>query len=159
MAGRRSARMETEPLTLCHLSGRVQPLATAAISPLDRGFLFGDGVYEMMKVLGGVPLWLDEHLARLTASLAGVGIAEPTDVRAAIAALLAATGPFDGSLYLQVTRGAAAIRGHRPPADLAPTLFLLPARLEHPDPATAPGLAALTRPDPAGSAAISRPPA
>ena len=102
-----------------------------------------------MKVLAGVPLFLDRHLASLRTSLAGVGIREPDGVAAAIAELLAATGAFTGSLYLQITRGAASVRGHRPPADLAPTLFLLPSPIDFPTPAAeAPGLAAISQPDP-----------
>ena len=89
---------------LCALGGEILPLAAARISPLDRGFLFGDGVYETMKVLGGRPLFLAQHLTRLDASLAGLAIQRPRRVEETIAELLAATGPFDGSLYLQVTR-------------------------------------------------------
>lgn len=136
------------PPPLCSLDGRVGPLAEARISPLDRGFLFGDSVYETMKVLGGHPLFLPAHLARLAASLAGFEIPWPEGLAAEIAALLAATGPFDGSLYVQVTRGAAPQRLHQPGARLTPTRFLLPAAYAFPaDPAAAPGLTAITRPD------------
>lgn len=132
---------------LCALDGVVMPLAAARISPLDRGFLFGDGVYETVKVLAGRSLFLAHHLARLDASLAGMAIARPLHLAETIAELLAATGPFDGSLYVQVTRGAFATRQHRPPVEGTPTLFVLPAAIEFPDLATAPGWAAISRPD------------
>ena len=132
---------------LCVLDGAVLPLAAARISPLDRGFLFGDGVYETMKVLGGRPLFLAHHLARLDASLAGLAIPRPPRVGETIAELLAATGPFDGSLYLQVTRGTFSTRQHRPPVDGTPTFFVLPAESPSPDLATASGWTAISRPD------------
>lgn len=133
---------------LCHLAGRLTPLAEARLSPLDRGFLFGDGVYESLKVLGGVPLFLDAHLERLAASLLGLRIDAPAGLSAAIAELLEAVGPYDGSLYLQVTRGAPPQRSHRPPAGLEPTLFLLPSPLAFaPDLAAAPPWSAMARPD------------
>ena len=125
------------------------PLAEARISPLDRGFLFGDAVYETMKVLGGRPLFLAAHLERLAASLAGFAIPWPVGIAEEIASLLAAAGPYDGSLYLQVTRGVEPLRRHRPASGTAPTLFLLPAAHDFPpDLAAAPGLAAISLPDP-----------
>lgn len=124
------------------------PLAEARLSPLDRGFLFGDAVYETIRVRRGVPLWLDEHLARLRASLAGLGIPEPPTLNRAIAELLAASALGDGSLYLQVSRGAPATRRHLPSAPLAPTLFLLPTPVAFPPhPERLPGLTAISRPD------------
>lgn len=132
---------------LCALGESVIPFAEARISPLDRGFLFGDGVYETMKVLAGRPLFLREHLTRLDASLAGLAIPRPPRLAETIDALLAATGPFDGSLYVQVSRGAFATRQHRPPAGGEPTLFVLPAEIAFPDLATAPGWSAISRPD------------
>ena len=62
---------------LCYLNGAVLPLAEARISPLDRGFLFGDGVYELVPVYGGRMFRLEDHLERLDRSLARVRIANP----------------------------------------------------------------------------------
>ena len=132
---------------LCALGESVLPVAEARISPLDRGFLFGDGVYETMKVLAGHPLFLRQHLARLDASLAGLAIPQPRRLVETTHALLAATGPFDGSLYVQVTRGAFATRQHRPPTGGEPTLFVLPSQIAFPDLATATGWSAISRPD------------
>ena len=106
------------------LDGELVDVAAARISPLDRGFLFGDGVYEVVRVAEGVPLFLDRHLARLARSLAAVSIAEPAGIEAGCRTLLAAGGLRDGSLYLQVTRGAAP-REFLFPADTEPTVVCL----------------------------------
>src|SRR5689334_2452779 len=107
------------------LDGRLLDAASARISPLDRGFVFGDGVYEVVRVAQGVPLLLDRHLARLAHSLAAVGIVEPPGIAAGCQALLAASGLDDGSLYLQVTRGAGP-RTHLPSPALTPTWLAMP---------------------------------
>jgi D-alanine transaminase len=107
------------------LDGELVDVAAARISPLDRGFLFGDGVYEVVRVAEGVPLFLDRHLARLARSLAAVSIAEPAGIEAGCRTLLAAGGLRDGSLYLQVTRGAGP-RTHLPAPTLRPTWLVMP---------------------------------
>jgi D-alanine transaminase len=94
---------------LCFINGEFRPLAEAAISPLDRGFLFGDGVYEVIPVYGGRPFRLKSHLRRLTRSLSEACIPAPytdsewTDL---IERLIHQHGGGEHSLYLQVTRGA-----------------------------------------------------
>lgn len=133
--------------SLCALGGVILPLAEARISPLDRGFLFGDGVYETLKVLDGQPLFLAPHLERLDASLAGMAIPRPPRVAETIAELLTACGPFDGSLYIQVSRGTFPTRQHRPPVGGTPTFFALPSAMDFQDLATAPGWSAVSRPD------------
>ncbi len=130
---------------LCLLDGRLLPLSEARISPLDRGFIFGDGVYEAVRLRAGVPLHLADHLARLRRSLAAVEIPEPAGLEDALHELLAAAGVDTGSLYLQVTRGVAP-RVHAPPRDLAPSLFALPGAHPHWPPAEQP-LRAVTVPD------------
>lgn len=143
--------MSREPLGL--LNGELLPLAAARISPLDRGFLFGDAVYEAMKLVAGRILFLDRHLARLARSLAGLRIApsdetEPTALALALERLVAASEVTSGSLYVQVSRGAAPTRSHLPPADLRPTIFAFATPLEFaPEPWTLPGLAAISRRD------------
>ena len=108
------------------LDGELQPLADARISPLDRGFLFGDGVYEVVRVCAGRALFLERHLQRLARSLAAVEIAEPAGIASGCTRLLAATGVRDGSLYLQVTRGAGR-RSHLPDPAMRPTWLGWPA--------------------------------
>jgi branched-subunit amino acid aminotransferase/4-amino-4-deoxychorismate lyase len=67
--------MQTIPDTLCHLNGEFVPLREAKVSVLDRGFIFGDGVYEVVPVYGARLFRFDEHMARLARSLAKVRIA------------------------------------------------------------------------------------
>lgn len=114
----------SDPTTaLCHLNGRILPLAEARIDPRDRGFLFGDGLYEGFRVLRGVVLHLDEHMERLRAGLERLRIPEPEDLPGRCRELVAACGLDTGFLYLQVTRGAGP-RSRTPPLDLEPTVFL-----------------------------------
>jgi D-alanine transaminase len=133
---------------LCLLDGRLVPLAEARISPLDRGFLFGDAVYETLKVAGGRALFRAQHLERLARSLAALRIPMPAGLVGALDRLLDAAALASGALYLQVSRGAAAERRHLPPPELAPTLFALPVAIDFPaEPWLLPGLAAVTRAD------------
>ncbi|MDR1995711.1 D-amino acid aminotransferase [Azonexus sp.] len=135
-----------------YLNGRYLPLAEAGVSPLDRGFLFGDGVYEVIPVYSRRPFRLDEHLQRLAATLAGVRLADPLLVdgwRDIVFRLIAAAPWEDQSIYLQVTRGVDDKRDHPfPPASVSPTVFAFASPL-----VTAPaelrvtGVAAITVPD------------
>ena len=136
-------------IPLCLLGAEILPLSEARISPLDRGFLFGDAVYEAMKVFDGRILFLEPHLARLARSLSSMGIAAaPPDLAERLRGLVAAAGLERGSLYVQLSRGAAPTRTHLPPPGLQPTLFALPARLDFSDePWMLPGLSAITRRD------------
>jgi len=114
------------PLPLAWLDGRLLPLAEARISPLDRGYLFGDGVYEVLPVYGGRAYRFDEHLARLDRSLAGIRMTAPLDRAgwlAACGALVHGNGGGDLLLYAQVTRGVEAERNHVPQAGVRPTVF------------------------------------
>jgi D-alanine transaminase len=136
------------PEPLCLVGGELVPVEAARISPLDRGFLFGDAVYEAMKVRRGKILFLAPHLARLARSLAALRIPEPPAIAAALERLRAAAGLASGSLYLQISRGAAPTRSHLPPAGLAPTLFAMAVPLDFAArPWELPGLAATSRAD------------
>ncbi|HLO62179.1 MAG TPA: aminotransferase class IV, partial [Azonexus sp.] len=110
-----------------YLNGRFLPLAEAGISPLDRGFLYGDGVYEVIPVYSRRPFRLDEHLQRLQATLDGIQMANPLSDKAwqDVVRKLIETAPWDDqSIYLQVTRGADDKRDHAfPPASIPPTAF------------------------------------
>jgi len=123
------------PLPICYLNGRYLPLASATISPLDRGFLFGDAVYEVIPVYAGRPFRAREHFDRLTRSLAGIRMSAPLSHAAWVAIcveLIArnAAGGRDVYLYLQVSRGAEFGRNHAWPEGLAPTLFAYLSPLE-----------------------------
>lgn len=119
---------------LAWINGAVMPLEQASVPLEDRGFIFGDGVYEVARIYGGVPFCLEEHLRRLERSAAAVMIPLPAD-RAGLAKivreLLAASGCTEGWVYLQLTRGRAP-RTLAIPAGLAPTLALF-VRKKHPD--------------------------
>jgi len=109
------------------LNGRFLPIDEAKVPVLDRGFIFGDGVYELVPVYSRVPFRLDEHLGRLERSLAEVKIRNPHS-RAQwrdILYRLVDAQPFDDQgLYLQVTRGVAK-RDHAFPKGAEPTVFLM----------------------------------
>jgi D-alanine transaminase len=123
--------MPSLPDTLCYLNGEYLPLAEAKISVLDRGFVFGDGIYEVVPVYAQRLFRFEEHMARLGRSLAKVRIANPlrqdewlVRARRLIAALAERTGAVDQLVYLQVTRGVAP-RDHVIPEDVEPTVFMM----------------------------------
>jgi len=99
----------------------------ARISPLDRGFLFGDAVYEVMPVYAGRVFALDRHLKRLARSLHEVAIADPyppSRWAELIEELVVRNGGGDQLVYLQVSRGADEGRDHRFPQGVPPTVFM-----------------------------------
>jgi D-alanine transaminase len=114
------------PLSPVWLDGRLLPLEEARISPLDRGFLFGDGAYEVLPVYGGRAYRFEAHIARLDRSLAEIRMAPPLD-RAGwlrlFGQLVHANGGGDLLLYVQVTRGVEAERNHVPQPGTRPTIF------------------------------------
>jgi len=116
------------------LNGKYMPVEDARIPVLDRGFIFGDGVYELIPVYSRVPFRMDEHLARLERSLAAVQIRNPYG-RAEwgeIVLQVVARQPFeDQGVYMQVTRGVAR-RDHAFPKDVAPTVFVMSNPLVNP---------------------------
>ena len=123
--------MQTLPDTLCYLNGEYGPLRDAKVSVLDRGFIFGDGIYEVVPAYEGKLFRFDEHLARLNRSLTKLRIANPHTreewlerCRKLLAALAAKGGDGDQLIYIQITRGVA-LRDHVMPADVAPTVFMM----------------------------------
>ncbi len=112
---------------IVYLNGDFLPLEDAKISVLDRGFIYGDGVYELVPVYGREPFRLAHHLARLKNSLAGIGLANPhADAEwERIIRRLVAEQPFDDQgVYFQITRGVAK-RDHAFPAGVVPTVFMM----------------------------------
>ncbi len=139
------------PFPTCYLNGEYLPIDEARISPFDRGFLFGDGAYEVMPVYGGRPFRLEAHCARLTRSLTELRMADPLSRehwREVFTTLIQAGGGGDQYLYWQVSRGAERGRNHAPLPDVPRTIFAFGA----PWPAPAPdvleaGVACVTAPD------------
>lgn len=134
-------------MTIAYLDGEYLPLADVRISPLDRGFLFADGVYEVIPVYAGRLFRADAHLQRLERSLDGIDIEDPlgrAGWRALLEEMVERNGGANQALYLQVTRGAAP-RDHGFPDGVAPTVFAM-TRIVDGDPPAGP-LHAVTRPD------------
>jgi D-alanine transaminase len=133
------------------LNGDFAPLIDARVSPLDRAFLFGDAVYEVIPVYGGRPFRLREHLERLDRSLAGIRMTAPRSHAAwadIILNLLTRNDAEDATVYMQVTRGAELGRNHAWPEGLTPTLFAYATPLEPTPPALLEqGAAAVTAAD------------
>jgi len=126
------------PDTLCFLNGEYLPLNEAKVSVLDRGFIFGDGVYEVVPVYGRRLFRFDEHLARLARGLGKLRIPPPLDrtgwlerCRRLSDALADRTGAADQLIYIQITRGVA-LRDHVMPADIEPTVFMMASAMKPP---------------------------
>lgn len=131
---------------IVYVNGDFVPVDQARVSVLDRGFLFGDGVYEVIPAYGGCLFRLDEHLRRLDHSLEGIRLANPLAGeawRAMLEELVARNGGGDLSVYLQVTRGAAP-RDHVFPAEVHPTVVAMCNPIK---PAGDSGVAAITARD------------
>jgi D-alanine transaminase len=112
---------------IAHFNGQLLPIDRISISPLDRGFIFGDGVYEVIPVYGGVPLRAREHFERLQRSMDEIALRNPHSVDEWIALTqeLLAHHPGNQSVYIQVTRGAPTKRDHVIPKGLQPTVFMM----------------------------------
>lgn len=134
-----------------YLNGQFLPLAEARISPLDRGFLYSDGVYEVIPVYSRFPFRIDEHLARLQHSLDGIRLPNPHsdgEWRTLILRLIAETDFADQLLYIQVTRGADVKRDPCFPQGVPQTVFMFTSPLVGPSAAQREqGVAAVTAPD------------
>jgi D-alanine transaminase len=114
------------PYPTCYLDGGFQPLAEARISPLDRGFMFADGVYEVVPVHRGRPFRLREHLKRLDDSLCSIRMTNPlaeTGWATVLQKLVSEANEPEMLIYLQVTRGAEYGRNHLIAGDTKPTVF------------------------------------
>jgi D-alanine transaminase len=139
------------PLPKVWLDGRLMPLEEARISPLDRGFLFGDGAYEVLPIYGSRAYRFDAHMKRLDRSLGEIRMKPPLDREAwlrCFGALVHGNGGGDMLLYVQVTRGVEPERNHVPQPDTRPTVFACVQKLPViPDAAIEKGIAAATAED------------
>lgn len=138
-----------------YLNGQFVPLAEAKVSVLDRGFVFGDGVYELVPVYSRKPFRLDGHLRRLQGSLDGIRLANPHGVsewRDLILRLVELQDFDDQSVYIQITRGTPVEgqppRDHAFPKGVPPTVFMFAQPLVTATPAQkAAGVCAVSAPD------------
>jgi D-alanine transaminase len=126
------------PDTPCYLNGEYTRVCDAKVSVLDRGFIFGDGIYEVVPVYGRRLFRFDEHMARLQRGLGKVRIDNPHDregwlqrCRHLVQALASQTGAVDQLVYIQVTRGVAP-RDHVMPAGITPTVFMMVTAMKPP---------------------------
>jgi len=134
-----------------YLNGEFLPLSETRISVMDRGFLFGDGVYEVIPVYGGRLFRLEHHLKRLQNSLDAIRISNPlapAEWHLMLTKLVESNDAEDQAVYLQVTRGVAEKRDHAFPADVTPTLFAMSTPMaESVDIDAIPGVSAVTLED------------
>ena len=141
------------PDSLCFLDGVYGPLREARVSVLDRGFIFGDGIYEVLPAYGGRLFRFAGHMARLERSLDEIRIPNPfsnsewLEIARRLIADQQARGVQDQLVYLQVTRGVA-LRDHAMPPGLEPTVFAMasPMKLATPEQRTH-GVACVTADD------------
>lgn len=133
-----------------YLNGSFMPLEEARLPVLDRGFIFADGVYEVIPVYSRHPFRLREHLRRLQNSLDGIRLPNPHDDAEwgrLIQEIINRNAPEDQGVYLQVTRGVAK-RDHAFPKGVPPTVFIMSNPLATPSPEqVARGVAAITASD------------
>lgn len=122
---------------IVYLNGKFMPIEQAYVPVLDRGFIFGDGVYEVVPVYSKHPFRLAEHLCRLQYSLDKVRITNPhsdAEWTQLIAEIIQRNNGDDQSVYFQVTRGVAK-RDHAFPKGVTPTVFMMSNPLVTPSPA------------------------
>jgi D-alanine transaminase len=120
---------------MVYLNGEFLPLSEARVPVMDRGFLFGDGVYEVIPVYSRRAFRLAEHLRRLQGSLDGMRLANPhTDAEwtALIERIIGEGETDDQSVYIQITRGPMAVRNHAFPKTITPTVFIMGETLHTP---------------------------
>jgi len=137
-----------------YLNGSFLDRAQALVPVDDRGFLFGDGVYEVTRALDGRLFEWERHLRRLARGLDGLDIVLPGGLESVQLLEISerlleenGLGSGDATVYLQITRGVAERRHHFPPAGTVPTVFLSASRLAVPDELRARGAAVVTTAD------------
>lgn len=121
-----------DPLPVCYLNGDYLPLSEARVSPLDRGFLFADSVYEVLPAFAGRMFRFQEHFDRLARSLKEIQLPSPHthhEWLVLLEELIRRNGGIDMYLYVQVTRGMEYGRNHAFPANVRPTVFAMASPL------------------------------
>ena len=140
----------TEPFDIAFLNGRFGALSSLSLPVLDRGFLFGDAVYEVVPVYDGRVFRGDSHFDRLQHSLDGIRLDNPLrreDWNELLANVIQRNGAGSMAVYLQISRGAGSGRDHRIKPGLAPTVFAMAMPLADRSAARKKGVAAITADD------------
>ena len=148
------AALATLPGTPCYLNGHYGPVRDAKVSVLDRGFIFGDGVYEVLPAYDGKIFRFEQHMSRLQRSLDELRIPNPLSgaewlaiARRLIQSQIDAGGSGNQLVYIQITRGVA-VRDHVMPPGLKPTVFVMVSNMKLPTPEQrAQGVACVTADD------------
>ncbi len=126
-------------MSIAYLNGSFLPLSEARISPLDRGFLFGDGIYEVIPYYGGKPVGFNLHMQRMADGLASIEIKcdkSIDDWRVLMEELIAKNASLNENLgvYIHVSRGADTKRYHAYPENVEPTIFAFAFAIKDPEP-------------------------
>jgi len=128
--------MSALPETLCYLNGEYLALAQAKVSVLDRGFIFGDGIYEVVPVYQRRLFRFEQHMDRMDRSLSKIRLVNPLSRAQWLErcrTLIAAQAAEDQLVYIELTRGVA-LRDHVMPADTTPTVFMMTSPMKPPTP-------------------------
>ncbi|MFT6732394.1 MAG: D-alanine transaminase [Polaribacter sp.] len=113
-------------MSIAYLNGEFMPIEDAKISPLDRGFLFGDSIYEFIPYYKCCPVGFDLHIQRMLDGLSKIQIKiESTDWRGILDQIIAKNDGDELAVYIQVSRGADVKRAHQFPTNIKPTIFIM----------------------------------
>ncbi|MEQ1622140.1 MAG: D-amino acid aminotransferase [Methylococcales bacterium] len=114
-----------------YLNGEILPISEAKVSVMDRGFLFGDSIYEVIPVYGNKLFRFEEHLSRLQNSLSAIQLANPHSAQQWLDIFNSLLEPgYDQAIYLQISRGVAEKRDHAFPTLTIPTVFAMSSPIE-----------------------------
>ena len=117
--------------SIAYFNGKWLPLEKVKISPLDRGFLFSDGVYEVIPVYNKKPFFLESHIERLLNSLKKISLTINLPIMEIVLELIRKNCLENQIIYVQITRGVAK-RNHAFPKNVSPTVFMMSSLLERP---------------------------
>ena len=121
-------------MSICYLNGAFLELDKASISPLDRGFLFGDSVYEVIAAYKKNLFRIDDHLDRLEKNLKSLSInidLDNLEIESIVRKVCEKNSEENQIIYLQISRGVEAIRNHIPREDTEPTIFICSFELKN----------------------------
>ena len=113
-------------MSICFLNDKYLDIQEAKISPLDRGFLFGDAIYEVIIAVNRKPFELDAHLTRLKKNISSLkySLSDQFDLEETILEVISRNKFLNQVIYVQISRGTDIVRDHIPSNDLSPTLFV-----------------------------------